>query len=162
MVYILNKQMYFPSSGLKTIYLPKIFKFIYLDTYRNIDIKRRMNRKSSDFFDRIDKYMKYKGLNDNKITIQAGISNGLIGKGRKRGSLSLGIIEKILYTYPDLNANWLITGKGDMINNEANISSIISITQAFIEDLRRSIYEADNANASDTDRAFSEKKESIK
>ena len=52
-----------------------------------------------DFFSRLDKFMTYKGLNDNKLTVETGISNGLIGKARKRGSLSQENISKILYTY---------------------------------------------------------------
>jgi repressor LexA len=51
------------------------------------------------------------------LTIEAGISNGLIGKARKRGSLSQENISKILYTYRDLNANWLFTGNGEMIKS---------------------------------------------
>lgn len=70
-----------------------------------------------DFFDRLDKYMEYKGLNDNRITVEAGVSNGLIGKARKRGSLSQDNISKILYAYPELDANWLLTGKGSMLNS---------------------------------------------
>lgn len=70
-----------------------------------------------DFFKRLDIYMKYKGLNDNRITVEAGISNGLIGKGRKRGSLSQDNISKILYAYSDLSADWLLTGKGEMLKN---------------------------------------------
>lgn len=73
-----------------------------------------------DFFSRLDKYMNFKGLNDNKITVEAGISNGLIGKARKRGSLSQDNISKILHTYNDLNANWLFTGKGDMLKSNTN------------------------------------------
>jgi len=73
--------------------------------------------KMIDFFDRLDKYMIYKGLNDNKITVQAGIANGLIGKARKRGALSQENISKLLYTYTDLNANWLFTGEGEMLKN---------------------------------------------
>jgi len=68
----------------------------------------------NNFFNRLDKFLNYKGLNDNKITIQTGISNGLIGKARKRGSLSQENISKILLTYPNLNANWLFTGEGKM------------------------------------------------
>lgn len=71
--------------------------------------------KMIDFFSRLDNYMKYKGLNDNKITVQSDMSNGLIGKARKRGALSQDNISKILYTYPDLNANWLLIGKGEML-----------------------------------------------
>lgn len=71
-----------------------------------------------DFFERLDKFMKYKGLNDNRITVEVGISNGLIGKARKRGSLSQDNISKILYTYSDLDANWLMTGKGNMLKGK--------------------------------------------
>lgn len=70
------------------------------------------------FFDRLDIYMKFKGLNDNKITVEAGISNGLIGKGRKRGSLSQDNISKLLCTYSDLSADWLLTGRGNMLHDE--------------------------------------------
>ncbi|WP_146028549.1 hypothetical protein [Chryseobacterium scophthalmum] len=69
----------------------------------------------SDFFDRFDKYMKFKELNDNKVTVDTGISNGLIGKARKRGGLSQENISKILHTYEDLNANWWFRGDGEMI-----------------------------------------------
>jgi len=54
--------------------------------------------------------MKNKGLNDNKITVEAGIANGIIGKARKRGHLSQENISKILLRYPDLDANWLFRG----------------------------------------------------
>jgi len=59
--------------------------------------------------------MDYSNLNDNKITVIAGISNGLIGKGRTRGSISQENISKILIAFPDLDANWLLTGKGEML-----------------------------------------------
>lgn len=69
-----------------------------------------------DFFDRLDKYMEYSGLNDNKVTVKSGIPVGSLGKQRKgaRG-LSVSSIAKILYAYEDLNADWLITGRGEMI-----------------------------------------------
>ncbi|MFJ1323581.1 hypothetical protein ACILDT_11260 [Capnocytophaga canis] len=77
-----------------------------------------------DFFERLDNFMIFKGLNDNKMTIETGISNGLIGKARKKGGgISLENISKILNTYSELNAEWLITGKGEMLkNNEQNIT----------------------------------------
>ena len=67
-----------------------------------------------DFFSRLDTFMKINNLNDNKITVEAGLANGIIGKARKRGSLSQDNIAKILHTYP-LDANWLFNGFGDMI-----------------------------------------------
>jgi hypothetical protein len=35
--------------------------------------------------DRFDSYMVYAGLNDNKVTVQLGLTIGLIGKSRKEG-----------------------------------------------------------------------------
>lgn len=78
-----------------------------------------------DFFSRLDNFMKNKGLNDNKITVEAGIANGIIGKARKRGSLSQDNISKILLRYPDLDANWLFTGKSDISHPSPNNDPII-------------------------------------
>jgi phage repressor protein C with HTH and peptisase S24 domain len=71
--------------------------------------------------------MKIKQLNDNKITVEAGISNGLIGKGRKRGAISQENISKILQKYTDLNANWLLTGEGEMLKSEKNQVSVVAV-----------------------------------
>ena len=66
--------------------------------------------------DRFDFYMKSAGLNDNKVTVQLGLTVGLIGKSRKEGrDLSRAVISKILETYSDLNPSWLLTGEGDML-----------------------------------------------
>ena len=68
--------------------------------------------------ERFDKYMKYKGLNDNQVTNKCGLSKGLIGQART-GKSDLGIkaIDKILIIYQDLNRVWLLTGEGEMIKN---------------------------------------------
>ena len=68
--------------------------------------------------DRLCNYMKYKGLNDNQVTKEAGLSSGLIGRAKK-GYSDLGkkAAGKILTKYPDLNNVWLFTGSGKMINN---------------------------------------------
>lgn len=53
--------------------------------------------------ERFDKYMAFKGLNDNKVTVDLGLSNGTIGKSRKNGrDLSDRVIEQILNFYTDL------------------------------------------------------------
>ena len=68
--------------------------------------------------DRFDKYMSSKGLNDNKVTLQLGLTVGLIGKSRKEGrDLSDKVVEKILNFYTDLNRVWLLTGEGEMLRS---------------------------------------------
>lgn len=73
----------------------------------------------NDFFSRLDKFMEIKGLNDNQMTVSAGLSVGALGKQRKgsRG-LSSDSIAKILHAYPELNANWLLTGQDTMTKAE--------------------------------------------
>lgn len=97
-----------------------------MQIYIIIDIKtNKYIEKVISFFDRLDMYMKYKELNDNKITVDTGISNGLIGKGRRRGSISQENISKILHKYSDLSADWLLTGEGEMLKNTSD-SPIVS------------------------------------
>jgi len=67
--------------------------------------------------DRLDTYMNYSKLNDNKITVQLGLSVGLIGKSRLEGhDLGKKTIEKVLNFYTDLNRAWLLSGYGEMLN----------------------------------------------
>ena len=66
--------------------------------------------------DRFDEYMRYKHLNDNKVTTLLGLSNGVIGKSRKeRRDLSDRVVEQIEKSFPDLNPNWLRYGEGEML-----------------------------------------------
>jgi phage repressor protein C with HTH and peptisase S24 domain len=74
----------------------------------------------TDLFKRLDIYLNFKGLNDNQVTVETGISNGIIGKARKRGALSQENISKLLNTYRDLDANWLFTGMGEMLELSKN------------------------------------------
>lgn len=66
--------------------------------------------------DRFDRYMKSKGLNDNKVTNLLGLSVGTLGKSRKpQRDLSDKSVEQILKFYTDLNRVWLMTGEGEML-----------------------------------------------
>lgn len=70
--------------------------------------------------DRFDEYMAYKRLNDNRVTIQLGLSNGTIGKSRQQNrDLSDKVIEQILNFYTDLSGTWLLTGEGEMLVSNA-------------------------------------------
>lgn len=68
--------------------------------------------------DRFDKYMVVRGLNDNVVTKDLSLSNGLIGKSRKQGrDLSKPVVEKILNFYSDIEEVWLLTGRGEMLKD---------------------------------------------
>lgn len=76
---------------------------------------------ATKIIDRFDEYMSYKHLNDNKVTVQVGLSNGTIGKSRKDGrDLSDRVIEQILNFYTDLNRQWLLYGEGEMLRSVDN------------------------------------------
>lgn len=81
--------------------------------------------------ERFDKYMAFKGLNDNKVTVDLGFSNGTIGKSRKEGrDLSDRVVAKILDFYQDLNRVWLLTGEGDMLNSSGHaLGGVYSASQ---------------------------------
>lgn len=92
--------------------------------------------------DRFDKYMKYKGLNDNKVTVQLSLSVGLIGKSRQKGrDLSDAAIEKILNFYADLNRNWLLIGEGEMLNSNKDLAINQENQGNNLEDAYRTIIE---------------------
>lgn len=126
--------------------------------------------------DRFDEYMKTKGLNDNQVTKQIGLSIGTLGKSRKEGrDLSDKVIEKILNFYIDLNRVWLLTGEGEMLkssnhtiinspigNNRtqiagSNITENTSLNKALDElsEMRKLLAEAIRNNKEQADRFFS-------
>lgn len=72
-----------------------------------------------NFIERLQYYMTQNGISDNKITVDAGLSIGLIGKAKKSGkAMNSANIEKILFAYPELNPEWLLTGRGEMMKTK--------------------------------------------
>ena len=77
--------------------------------------------KDMNFIERLQYFMEKKGINDNQMTVNAGLSVGLIGKANVSGKgMSSMNIEKILLAYPDLSADWLLTGAGSMLKDDLN------------------------------------------
>lgn len=69
--------------------------------------------------DRFSKYMEYKGLNDNIVTKECSLAQGLLGKARSgRSDIGSKAIDKILEIYTDINQVWLLTGYGEMLKTE--------------------------------------------
>ncbi|MGV8136916.1 MAG: hypothetical protein AB2L20_17030 [Mangrovibacterium sp.] len=66
--------------------------------------------------ERIFHFARFKGISINKFSTQVGVSNSYFTKMRKNNaSVGSDIIEKILRIYPELNAEWLLTGTGDIL-----------------------------------------------
>jgi hypothetical protein len=122
-----------------------LFTFSEQKRINNISLKIYILKDVMNFFfKRLDIFIKHSNLNDNKITVETGIANGLIGKARKRGSLSQENISKILYRYKNLNARWLLTGEGEMlIQEETPIQSkdTISIYKELLAEKEKKIDE---------------------
>ena len=121
--------------------------------------------------DRFVEYMKIKGLNDNKVTLECGLSQGLLGQA-KTGKSDLGAktIDKILNKYQDLNKVWLLTGEGEMLkssvqeargdnntqiagnSNNVNTSAEMQIALNEISEMRKLVQEQVRINKEQTDR----------
>lgn len=92
--------------------------------------------------DRFLKYLEYKGITENRATVDCGLSKGLIGQA-KNGKSDLGnkAIEKVLMFYQDLNKVWLVTGEGEMLKESPQPKLIadqvpsLSNTEILLRDL---------------------------
>ncbi|MDE5709189.1 MAG: hypothetical protein K2I32_07080 [Alistipes sp.] len=74
--------------------------------------------------DRFLQYLEYKGITENRATVECGLSNGLIGQA-KRGKSDLGekAVEKVLIKYQDLERVWLLTGEGPMLKEASTATA---------------------------------------
>ena len=65
---------------------------------------------------RFTEYLKSKGIKYAQAERECGLSNGIIKSALNKGSaLGSDKVENILLTYPDLSAEWLLRGTGDML-----------------------------------------------
>ena len=76
----------------------------------------------NNIIDRLFLFMADKSINDNQMTVCAGLSIGVIGKMRKgiTKGLNSSNIEKILHAYPDLSSEWLLRGVGEMYKSKTS------------------------------------------
>lgn len=68
--------------------------------------------------ERILQFIDYKGFSKRKFYAETGLSNGILDK---TSGLSVETLEKIYSVFPEINLEWLITGKGSMLKEEKNI-----------------------------------------
>lgn len=64
---------------------------------------------------RIQQFIEIKGISKYKFYQEAGLSNGALDKGENMGSDKC---EKIIYAFPELDPDWLLTGRGSMLKSE--------------------------------------------
>jgi transcriptional regulator with XRE-family HTH domain len=74
--------------------------------------------------DRLKEFLSAKNIGRNKFEFQIGVSRGYLST--KSEIISSEVIEKTIDLFPDLNLEWLITGKGEMFKPIDTSSSIIS------------------------------------
>lgn len=94
--------------------------------------------------ERIIQFISHKGITIQTFELNTGLSNGAVSKmgdGTRRSTL-----EKISNYYPELNSNWLLTGVGEMLQNEERKEKSISVNQTAISTKQRKgalIYDID-------------------
>jgi len=64
--------------------------------------------------ERIKQIIEYKSISVRKFCIEIGVSNGFLDKVKDIGCEK---VLKILKTYPDISAEWLISGEGEMLKS---------------------------------------------
>jgi len=80
--------------------------------------------------ERFYSYIKEKGLKPTPLERDLGLSNGYIGKMLKRkSSIGSDVLEKIVYHFPDLNPNWLLSGKGEMIIKTKSTENVTNLSE---------------------------------
>lgn len=86
--------------------------------------------------DRIKKYMDYKSISAGELATQLEVQRSNIShvlNGRNMPGAAF--IEKLLLSFPDLNARWLLTGNGEMLM-EGESYTTGEVTQSPIETIK--------------------------
>lgn len=91
--------------------------------------------------ERLKYYIEYLGISTRNFEQKISVSNGLIARFlAKNTTIQSNILSKICDTYPDLNPDWLITGKGEMLRGSVPAAAPDSTLDRLlerIEDLAR-------------------------
>lgn len=75
---------------------------------------------------RIKQYIDYKGLSNKKFEESVGFSNGAFASQLKNErTIGVDKLENILNEYPEINSEWILTGKGKMLKKEGENEKIM-------------------------------------
>jgi DNA-binding XRE family transcriptional regulator len=84
---------------------------------------------------RLEELMRKLGHNKNSFSVTVGVASSVIhniidGRLGKRNKPSTELLVRICNAFPEVNLNWLIMGKGEMLNlNGGNIKNAIQVNQ---------------------------------
>ena len=74
--------------------------------------------------ERLYKYIDYKGNKPTRFEKELGLSNGYLGTQLKRNAdLGESVLNKIIDYCLDINPEWLLTGKGEMLKQDESLKS---------------------------------------
>ena len=85
---------------------------------------------------RLQQFMDHEKLTAYQVNKDSGLCKGLlINAFTNQRGLTTSTLEAILNAYPQLNANWLIVGRGEMLNPEPDAAVPPSVTEKHIQNL---------------------------
>lgn len=109
--------------------------------------------------DRILKIIELEGINKSQFYKKTGLSNGFLDKVKDIGASK---IEDILKSFPDINPEWLLTGKGEMLRT-ANAKVAETSPEDVLKDKIIDLLESENERLkSELDQVKSKDEESDK
>ena len=79
--------------------------------------------------ERVLQFIEYTGLNKASFEKMVGLSNGAVDKMGANTRHST--VDKISKTFPEINRDWLMTGKGNMLNEGASNNGVVEISEAW-------------------------------
>lgn len=107
------------------------------------------------FIERLEQLMEYKSLNQRSLSKEIGFSYSTVNKycNKKSNTIDFELIYRLISHYSDIDANWLIQGKGEMLqNNEPTedrmnkLIDTITFQQDTIKNLQARINELETTN----------------
>ena len=94
--------------------------------------------------ERILLYAREKNLSNKAVTDATGLSNGLLS-ACKGESMKSENIAQILKAYPDLSAEWLMRGEGEMIKSKPSRSTYSMTEDVYSTELNEAEFPEDNS-----------------
>jgi repressor LexA len=92
---------------------------IFIAKYANIfAIRKTKSEKMSTTKQRILQFIEYQGIPKQRFFERTGLKRGILDADKLGSSISDIYLARILATYPSINPEWLLTGRGEMTFSE--------------------------------------------